>query len=118
MLLQVIVFIVPASNFPLVLFSGFFLNLQDVPIWLSWLNDVSYFRYSFEGMMLSVYGYNRPDLECSEVDCYFKSPLKFLQQFQMADGVYAYDVLALVIWAVASYVFMFCALKYRIHNLQ
>jgi ABC-type multidrug transport system permease subunit len=118
MLLQVSVFIVPAFNIPLVLFSGFFLNLRDVPKWLRWLTDVSYFRYAFEGMVLSVYGYNRPDLECSEVDCYFKSPLKYLQEFEMADGVYAYDILALVIWAVAAYVLIFCALKYRIRNLQ
>jgi len=112
------VFIVPASCIPLVLFSGFFLNLRDIPKWLRLMADVSYFRYAFEGLALSVYGYNRPNLKCSEVYCYFKSPLKFLQEFEMADGVYAYDVLALVIWVVAVYISLFCALKYRIHNLQ
>jgi hypothetical protein len=118
MLLQVSVFIVPASNIPLVIFSGFFLNLRDVPMWLRWLTDVSYFRYAFEGLVLSVYGYNRPNLKCAEVYCYFKSPLKFLQEFEMADGVYAYDVLALVIWAVAAQLSVFFALKFRIRNLQ
>jgi len=109
---------VPASNIPWIIFSGFFLNLRDVPKWLRWMADVSYFRYGFEGLVLSVYGYNRPNLKCSEVYCYFKSPLKFLQEFEMADGVYAYDVLALVIWAVAAHLSFFFALKYRIHKLQ
>ena len=118
MLLQISVFVVPASNIPLVIFSGFFLNLRDVPKWLRWLTDVSYFRYAFEGLALSVYGYNRPNLKCSEPYCYFKSPLKFLQEFEMADAVYAYDVLALTIWAVAANVLVFCALKYRIRNFQ
>jgi hypothetical protein len=101
-----------------VIFSGYFLNLRDVPKWLKWLTDVSFFRYAFEGLALSVYGYNRPDLKCSEANCYFQSPLKFLQEFEMADGVYAYDVLALVIWALAAYVSIFFALKYRVRNLQ
>jgi hypothetical protein len=118
MLLQVSVFVVPASNIPLVIFSGFFLNLRDVPKWLRWLSDVSYFRYAFEGVVLSVYGYNRPNLKCSEIYCYFKSPRKFLEEFEMANGVYAYDVLALVIWAVVVQVSVFLALKYRMRKLQ
>jgi hypothetical protein len=36
----------------------------------------------------------------------------------MADGVYAYDVLALMIWVVAAQLSIFFALKYRIRNLQ
>ena len=111
-------FLLPASNIPLVIFSGFFLNLRDVPKWLRWLTDVSYFRYAFEGLVLSVYGYNRPNLKCSEVYCYFKSPLKFLQEFEMADAVYAYDVLALVIWIVAAQISVLFALKTRIRSLQ
>jgi hypothetical protein len=118
MLLQVSVFVVPAFNLPLVIFSGFFLNLRDVPTWFKWLTDVSYFRYAFEGLVLSVYGYNRPNLKCSEIYCYFKSPLKFLQEFEMADRVYAYDVLALVIWVLVAQVSLFFALKSRIRNLR
>jgi hypothetical protein len=118
MLLQVSVFVQPACNIPLVIFSGFFVILRDVPKWLRWLTDVSYFRYTFEGLVLSVYGYNRTNLKCSEIYCYFKSPLKLVEEFDMADGVYAYDVLALVIWVVGAQVSLFFALKYRIHNLQ
>jgi hypothetical protein len=111
-------FMVPASNIPLVVFSGFFLKLKDVAIWLKWLTYVSYYRYSFEGAMLCLYGYNRSNLKCSEPYCYFKSPLKFLQETDMVGGVYEYDILALMIWAVILQLSVLLALKYRIHSLQ
>jgi hypothetical protein len=111
-------FIVPASNIPLVLFSGFFLKLEDVPGWLKWLTHISYYRYSFEGSMQCLYGYNRASLKCSEPYCFFKSPLKFLQETDMADAVYEYDLLALVIWAILLQLSVLLALKYRIYSFQ
>jgi hypothetical protein len=92
------------------------LTLQNVPNWLRWLTHISYFRYAFEGSMQCVYGYNRPSLKCSEPYCYFKSPQKFLENFEMADSVFAYDVLALVIWAIVLQISVFIALKYRVHD--
>jgi hypothetical protein len=117
-ILQVAMFVVPAANIPLVLFSGFFLNLRDVPSWLKWLTHISYFRYAFEGSMQCVYGYNRSNMECSQPYCYFKSPLKFLEEFEMADAVYAYDIGALVIWVVVLQLLVLIVLKARIRSLQ
>lgn len=111
-------FLVPASNIPLVLFSGFFINLRDVPNWLNWTTYISYFRYAFEGSMQSVYGYNRTNMECSQAYCHFKSPQKFLEEFEMAEAVYAYDVLALVIWVVMLELSLLFVLKHRIRSLQ
>jgi hypothetical protein len=109
---------VPSSNIPLVLFSGFFLKLKDVPKWLKWLTHVSYYRYAFEGAMQCLYGYNRPDLKCSEPYCYFKSPLKFLQEIDMTDASFEYDLMALMVWAVILQLSVLLALKYRIYSLQ
>jgi hypothetical protein len=111
-------FVVPAANIPLVLFSGFFLNLRDVRSWLKWLTYVSYFRYAFEGSMQSVYGYNRPSLECPQPYCIFNSPLKLLEEFEMANAVFAYDIIALIIWIVVLQLSVLFALKCRIRNLQ
>ncbi|PNF43079.1 ATP-binding cassette sub-family G member 4 [Cryptotermes secundus] len=116
--LEISMFMVPASNIPLVLFSGFFLKLQDVANWLRWLTYVSYYRYSYEGAMLCLYGYNRSALKCSEPYCYFKSPLKFLQETDMVGGIYEFDLLALMIWAVILQLSVLLALKYRINSLQ
>jgi hypothetical protein len=117
-ILQVAIFMVPASNIPLALFSGFFLNLRDVPRWLKWCTYASYFRYAFEGSMQCLYGYNRPSLECSQPYCYYKSPVKFLEEYEMADAVFAYDVLGLVIWAIILQLAVLFVLKCRIRALQ
>ena len=37
-------------------------------------------RYAFEGCMVAVYGFNRPNLHCGQPYCHFKSPSKFLLQ--------------------------------------
>ena len=36
--------------------------------------------YAFEGCMVAVYGFNRPNLHCGQPYCHFKSPSKFLLQ--------------------------------------
>ena len=42
------------------------MRLEDIPDYLQWLTYVSYFRHAFQAEMLSLYGGNRPKLNCSE----------------------------------------------------
>ena len=76
---QLAVFLGPITMIPIILFSGFFVNLSTVPVWLSWLSYLSYARYSFEGLMLAVYGFDREDMHCSVAFCHYRSPKKFLK---------------------------------------
>ncbi|XP_069686813.1 ATP-binding cassette sub-family G member 1-like isoform X2 [Periplaneta americana] len=111
---QLGIFLVPASSIPMILFSGFFLKIQDIPQYLHWLSYVSYFRYAFEGSMQCIYGYNRTDLECSIPYCYFKSPSKILEEFGMEESDYGMDVLGLAGWIVALQFALYAALKWRL----
>ena len=72
-------FLGPVAMIPIILFSGFFLTLKAIPSYLSWISDLSYARYSFEGMMLSVYGNGRENMHCSQPYCHFRNPEKFLK---------------------------------------
>ena len=94
------VFVVSIVSLPLLLFSGFYLRIQDMHVSIHWLSYVSFFRHGFEAMMACIYGYNRPNLKCSEAYCHFKSPKKFLREFDMEDATYWYDVLGLVLWII------------------
>ncbi|XP_069686844.1 ATP-binding cassette sub-family G member 1-like isoform X1 [Periplaneta americana] len=116
--LEMGVFLICISAFILMIFSGFFAVIRDVPVLLKWLTYVSCYRYAFEGVMQCVYGYNRPDMYCPDIYCYFKSPLKFLDQFDMVDAVYQYDILALIVWILILQVSLFLALKWKVHTLQ
>ncbi|PSN43324.1 ATP-binding cassette sub-family G member 4 [Blattella germanica] len=107
-------FMLPATYIPLILFSGFFLQLQDIPYWLKWGAHLSFFRYSFEGSMQCVYGHGRERMNCLDAYCYFKSPLKILEQFNMLEAVYEYDVLVLLIWYISLLIAIFFVLRWRI----
>ncbi|KAI7815553.1 ABC subfamily G member 4, partial [Rhyzopertha dominica] len=92
------VFLGPISSIPMVLFSGFFANLDDIPYYLSWLPYISYVKYSFEGTMISIYGLDRAKLECKELYCHFKYPTTFLNQMSMKGDIdtYIIDVAVLI----------------------
>ncbi|XP_044748317.1 ATP-binding cassette sub-family G member 4-like [Coccinella septempunctata] len=81
------VFLGPISTIPMVLFSGFFANLDDIPYYLKWLPYASYVKYSFEGTMIAMYGLNRQKLECNIDYCHFKYPKQFLEDMSMKDDM-------------------------------
>lgn len=84
------VFLGPISTIPMVLFSGFFANLDDIPYYLKWLPYMSYLRYGFEASMISIYGLNRPKLYCNIDYCHFKYPKAFLKQMSMNGDMQTY----------------------------
>ncbi|KAJ9580519.1 hypothetical protein L9F63_024285, partial [Diploptera punctata] len=90
------VFFGPVASVPILLFSGFFVNFNTIPGYLQWVPYVSYIRYGFEGAMISIYGYGRGKLSCSEAYCHFRNPTKFLEEMDMATAEYWIDAVALV----------------------
>ena len=92
---QVAVFAGPALCIPFLLFSGFFVNLTAIPSYMSWITWISYMRYSLEGSMVSIYGYNRPPLSCSKTFCPFTDASQFLEQLDMANSSYFWSLFGL-----------------------
>ncbi|XP_022912479.1 ATP-binding cassette sub-family G member 4-like [Onthophagus taurus] len=110
------VFLGPITTIPMVLFSGFFAKLGDIPPYLSWLSYVTYVRYSFEGTMIAIYGLDREKLECNEMYCHFKYPKKFLGEMAMNDDLNTYliDLAALAGFFVIVRVFAYFSLRVKI----
>lgn len=112
------VFIGPVLSVPTVLFSGFFVNFSALPTYLKPLPYVSYLRYSFEGAMITIYGYDRKNLECPEDFCMYKSPRKFLIDMSMDKAVYWIDSVVLFSILVGLRIAAYFVLRLKLHLLR
>ncbi|KAL1506835.1 hypothetical protein ABEB36_006124 [Hypothenemus hampei] len=86
------VFLGPISTIPMVLFSGFFAKLEDIPFYFQWLPYLSYVKYSFEGTMVAIYGLERNKLECKKEYCHFKYPTTFLNEMSFKGDMMTYFI--------------------------
>ncbi|KAH8419465.1 hypothetical protein KR222_005919 [Zaprionus bogoriensis] len=73
---------------PFLQFSGFFLLERDAPVYLRWVFDVSFLKYSLDGAMLALFGYDRERLECNEIYCHLSRPKFILKDLDMAHANY------------------------------
>ena len=48
--------VAPAFVILFLMFSGFFLNDESVPVWAAWLKHISFIRYTFQGLCVNEFG--------------------------------------------------------------
>ncbi|ERL88591.1 ATP-binding cassette sub-family G member 1 isoform X1 [Dendroctonus ponderosae] len=85
----------PFCMLPFTIFSGFFVQLNACHPSMRWLFHISFLKYGFEGMVLSVFGYDRPKLPCNSEYCHYSRPEKFLSNMDMAKSTYSLAVIFL-----------------------
>nr|CAH7713124.1 unnamed protein product [Callosobruchus chinensis] len=100
---------------PFLLFSGFFVSFNAIPVYLRWITYLSYIRYGFEGTALATYGFDRPKLQCFAKYCHFKYPNTTLEDLDMNQSSYMVDIIALIViffvLRVAAFMFLRWKLK-------
>lgn len=112
------VFLAPVMSVPFLLFSGFFVSFDAIPVYLRWITYLSYIRYGFEGTALSIYSFGREKLRCFQTYCHFKAPQTTLEELDMLDADYTLDIVALVIIFLLLRIAAFLFLRWKLKTVR
>lgn len=106
----------PLTILPFLIFSGFFVQFRDAHPYLRWLFHLSFLKYGFEGVMIAIYGYDRPKLFCSDVYCHFAIPETLLNAVDMKQANYWFCLIVLAALYVMLDIGTFTLLKYKLEK--
>lgn len=67
------VFTAPLCIFPALLFSGFFSRVSQIPSFYRPMTYISHFRYAFDALLVTLYGFDRCQCDQDILDSYHKS---------------------------------------------
>ncbi|XP_032515197.2 ATP-binding cassette subfamily G member 4-like [Danaus plexippus] len=106
----------PLFIMPFTIFSGFFLRYTDAPRFIQWIFNVSFLKHGLVGLVIAIFGLERPKLICSDLYCHYSYPRKFIKDSGMHDEKYSLAVIALLTIGSTFICLAYTALKIRLKS--
>ncbi|KAF5280007.1 hypothetical protein FQA39_LY05388 [Lamprigera yunnana] len=105
-------FVISAS---FTLLAGIGEDLKNIPMVIYWIGKSCFTKYGLEGILNSIYGYERDLLDCSNAFyCHYKYPKKFLKDVMISVDVFWLDVIVLCFNFFILKIIAFLILKWRV----
>nr|CAD7571898.1 unnamed protein product [Timema californicum] len=111
-------FVGPSFCVPLMILGAYGLGtgLKGIPLMIRIAMHLSYIRYGLEGLVLSLFGYDRARSNCpkAEVYCHFSDPRVLLQDMGMENCEYWIDLIGLAVSFVVAKSVAYVFLRWRL----
>ena len=82
--------------------------------WIYNIQNCMFCRYSFEGVLQAIYGFDRDTLECEKQPCYFSKPEEILEQMDVQNAKFYIDFIVLCAFFVILRVGCYFVLRWRV----
>lgn len=101
-----------------ILFAGYVALFSHMPGILHAVSYLSYFRYAFEGLMITIYGYDRGPLVCPapHTYCHYRYPQRIFEELSMNERNFSADIFMLMFFVVFFFSFGYMGLKRRVRT--
>ncbi|XP_050541704.1 ATP-binding cassette subfamily G member 4-like isoform X2 [Daktulosphaira vitifoliae] len=96
-------------------YAGGMIRIADTPEIYKWLYDYSFMKHSIQGVLHSVYGFNR-SIPCSSIFCLYGSPKFMLQVLGMSENIYWINFSFIVIIYIILKICIYFSIKYKLSS--
>ena len=73
-----------------------------------------FYRYSFEGVLQAIYGFDRENLDCDEEHCAMRSPENILEALDVDEAKFYIDFIILCIFFIILRISCYFILRWRV----
>ncbi|TGZ52622.1 ATP-binding cassette sub-family G member 1 [Temnothorax longispinosus] len=99
--------------------AGFLVFFNHMPQILYYISFMNYFRFTFDGLVQAVYGFQREPIQCpSDIDyCHLRVPSLILEELRMTKSIFWIDAVVLFAWFVVIRIACYISLKRRLSKV-
>lgn len=103
----------------MLLLGGVLAYFNHMPRFVYYVTYINYFRYSVDGIVQAIYGFQRETIQCpTDIDyCHYRVPSMLLEELHMATFSFWIDVAILISWFVVTRIVTYISLKRKLSKV-